>query len=126
MESLTLVQIVSLVTLLAVSSVSAEVYYDRPCRTDVETVQGFCLDRYLGKWFEIERYEQEFETNLDCTQAQYGLIDPSTVSVMNSAYSLMNDTAIVAIGTAKLSFPEDELVPAKLNVSFFGARELFL
>lgn len=116
---------VSLVSLLAVS-ISADVYYDRPCRTDVEVVQGFCLDRYLGRWYEIQRYEQEFETNLDCTQAQYALIDPSTVSVTNSAYSLVNDTAIVAVGTAKLSFPDDEAVPAKLNVSFFGARKLIV
>ncbi|XP_062557077.1 uncharacterized protein LOC134221928 [Armigeres subalbatus] len=110
----------SLVILLAAST-SADVFYDRPCRTDVEVVQGFSVDRYLGRWYETQRYEQEFETNLDCAQAYYELSDATTVSVRNSAYSLINETAIEILGTAKLSFPDEEPLPAKLNVAFFGA-----
>lgn len=102
------------------------VLYDRPCRTDVPVVQHFALTRYLGKWYELQRYEQDFETNYDCAQAEYGLEDPATVSVRNSAFSLINETSQVALGSAKLSFPEQEIVQAKLNVSFFGARELLV
>lgn len=86
-------------------------------------VQNFCLDRYLGKWYELQRYEQPFQTKVDCTTANYGLLDSATVSVRNSAFSLINGTSSEAIGTAVLSFPEQEIVQAKLNVSFFGARK---
>uniref|UniRef100_A0A1Q3FPN3 Apolipoprotein D n=1 Tax=Culex tarsalis TaxID=7177 RepID=A0A1Q3FPN3_CULTA len=109
---------------LVVLGLTAAVYgviYDRPCRTEVPVVQNFALERYLGKWYELQRYEQPFQQNLDCTTANYGLLDPATVSVRNSAFSLINETSAEAIGTAVLSFPEQEIVQAKLNVSFFGA-----
>ncbi|KAL9705985.1 hypothetical protein quinque_009503 [Culex quinquefasciatus] len=110
----------SVLVLLGTVTVNA-VLYDRPCRTDVPVVQNFALTRYLGKWYELQRFEKDFQTNYDCVQAEYGLLDPTTVSVRNSAYSLVNETSIEAIGTAKFSFPEQDIVQAKLNVSFFGA-----
>lgn len=112
----------TVLVLLGTVTVNA-VLYDRPCRTDVPVVQNFALTRYLGKWYELQRFEKDFQTNYDCVQAEYGLLDPTTVSVRNSAYSLVNETSIEAIGTAKFSFPEQDIVQAKLNVSFFGARE---
>lgn len=118
-----LVHIVVLAAFFVATTYS--VVLERPCRADVEVVQNFDVERYLGRWYELQRYEQDFEMGLDCAQAQYGLIDADTVSVRNSAYSLLNETASEAIGTAKLSYPQEEILQAKLNVSFFDTRKFF-
>uniref|UniRef100_A0A182PVH0 Apolipoprotein D n=1 Tax=Anopheles epiroticus TaxID=199890 RepID=A0A182PVH0_9DIPT len=90
-------------------------------RPEVDSLRFFDVDRYLGKWYEIQRYENDFQENLDCVQLRYTLNEDRSVQVSNSAFSLLNDSTINVVGTAELSFPDDPLVPAKLNVTFFGA-----
>lgn len=80
-----------------------------------KTVQ---LNRYLGDWFELARYENSFETDCEGVTARY---------------SLRNDGMIKVINTCRQGSPEGskkdiegraKIVPdsgnAKLKVSFFG------
>ena len=76
------------------------------------------LRRYLGKWFELARYENRFERDCEAVTAEYGLLPDGKVSVRNTCRCGSVTGAIkVASGRAKI-------VPgsggAKLKVSFFG------
>ncbi|XP_045105239.1 apolipoprotein D-like [Portunus trituberculatus] len=53
-----------------------------PCPV-VPVVQNFNLHRYLGRWYEIERFFAPFQTG-DCVTADYGLLPNGSVSVINT------------------------------------------
>jgi len=80
-----------------------------------KTVQ---LNRYLGTWFELARYENSFETDCEGVTAQYSLRDDGMIKVINTCRKDSPDGAKKTVeGRAKI-------VPnsgnAKLRVSFFG------
>lgn len=85
---------------------------------------NFNLDAYLGTWYEIQRYEQEFQLSLDCATAEYTLEDPNVprVTVVNSGISFngTEDIFVEVRGVAVPSYPEDARNPAQLSVAFFG------
>ena len=72
----------------------------------------FDLKRYLGKWYEIARIENEFSPKMDKVVAQYNLNDNGSIQVINSGYVDGNFRQIVghAITTENKSV---------LMVSFF-------
>lgn len=84
----------------------------------------FNLNQYLGHWYEIQRYEQEFQVAMECTTADYTLADPNVarVTVVNSGVVFTGNSAnaFEARGVAVPTFPADTRNPAKLNVAFFG------
>ncbi|MDF3076674.1 MAG: hypothetical protein K0S09_563 [Sphingobacteriaceae bacterium] len=80
-------------------------------------VSNFDINRYLGTWYEIARFDFRFEKNLDNTMAQYSLKDDGNVDVLNSGYNFKKNEWTKAKGTAK--FRGDKTV-AELKVSFFG------
>lgn len=87
---------------------------------------NFNLPAYLGVWYEIQRYEAEFQVNLDCVTAEYIQADPNVarLTVVNGGI-LFNATSASAFelrGAAIPSFPEDTRNPAKFSVAFFGAE----
>lgn len=49
-------------------------------------LMDFDLRRYLGKWYEIARIENEFEPKMDKVVAQYNLNDDGSIQVINSGY----------------------------------------
>lgn len=82
-----------------------------------EAVTDFDLERYLGKWYEIARFDFRFEKDLDNTTAEYSLNDDGTVRVVNRGYNYVKNKDSEAVG--KASFRGDSNV-AELKVSFFG------
>ena len=90
---------------------------DTKCRTDRPIFQNFDVQKYLGKWFEIYRYEQRFSKDCNCVNAIYTLNDDGSVKVNNCCKKV--DGAICNEGKAILSKPEAK--EGKLNVAFFGA-----
>lgn len=96
---------------------------DEACPQDVTAMSGFSLNDYAGRWYEIKRYEQFYEKDLDCVVAEYQKTGDNSISVKNGAFSLANNTRVVADGTAVVSYPDDTTHPAKLSVAFFGASE---
>lgn len=49
-------------------------------------LMDFDLKRYLGKWYEIARIENEFSPKMDKVVAQYNLNDDGSIQVINSGY----------------------------------------
>jgi len=80
-------------------------------------IENFNVNRYLGTWYEIARFDFYFEKDLDNTTAQYNLDSHGNVKVVNSGYNVKDKQWKQAIGKAK--FRNSETTGA-LKVSFFG------
>lgn len=80
-----------------------------------EPAKAVELDRYLGKWFEMARYEAPFQKGCDGVTADYSLRDDGKIKVINSCTKEGKTTT--ANGKAKIVEGSQN---AKLKVSFFG------
>ncbi|KAF2367273.1 Lipocalin/cytosolic fatty-acid binding domain [Trinorchestia longiramus] len=87
-------------------------------------VQNFQPEKYLGRWFEIERFETPFQTG-HCVTADYTLLSNCSIGVSNTQV-LSNGTVDVAKGVAHsagdpsqgsltVSFPEEERQRGKVQ-----------
>jgi lipocalin len=77
-----------------------------------ETVESLDLNRYLGEWYEIARFDHIFERDMDYNKAVYALREDGFVSVTTSG--MKNGKIKKVTGVAKTT---DN--PALLRVSFF-------
>lgn len=73
----------------------------------------FVLERYLGTWYEIARYDHSFERDVNHATAVYAMRDDGKVAVVNSGWK--NGKVKSSVGKAKTT-----KIPAVLKVSFFG------
>jgi apolipoprotein D and lipocalin family protein len=81
-----------------------------------EPAKSVDLGRYLGRWYELARYEQGFQKDCEGVTADYALRDDGKISVLNRCRK--PDGKITdANGKAKVV---DTTTNAKLKVSFFG------
>jgi len=80
-------------------------------------IHDFEINRYLGTWYEIARFDFRFEKNLNNTSAQYYLENNGYVKVINSGYNFKKEKWTKAEGIAKF---RGEKNIAALKVSFFG------
>ena len=86
-------------------------------KIDSSTVENFDLDRYLGTWYEIARFQHSFEKDLVAVTAKYSLRDDGKIKVVNSGYKHSFSGKYKSItGKAKIPDPSN---PAHLKVSFF-------
>lgn len=83
----------------------------------VDAVGGFEKERYLGKWYEIARFDFAFEKNLNNTTAEYALRKDGKIDVVNKGYNYATKKWQKAKGKAR--FKGDD-TRAELEVSFFG------
>lgn len=74
------------------------------------------LSQYLGRWYEIARYEQSFQQGCEGVSADYALRADGKISVRNACRK-PNGKVSVVNGKAKIV---DTATNAKLKVSFFG------
>lgn len=89
------------------------------CKTipdNVLAVQPFDKSRYLGRWYEIARFDFKFEKNLNNTTANYSLNSDGSIKVVNRGYNTVSNKWKEAIGKAK--FVDQDTI-AMLKVSFF-------
>jgi len=82
-----------------------------------EAVKPFNKEKYLGKWYEIARFDFKFEKDLNNTTAEYSLDDKGIIKVDNRGFNVKKVKWVKAIGKAK--FIGDDTI-AMLKVSFFG------
>lgn len=76
------------------------------------------LERYLGKWYELARYENRFEKGCEAVTAEYALRKDGLVQVVNTCRKgSVDGERDIAEGKAKVV---DGSNGAKLKVSFFG------
>lgn len=86
-------------------------------KIDKTVVKQLDIEKYLGTWYEIARYDHSFERGLVGVKANYSMRNDGKIKVLNSGYkgSLEGEISQV-IGKAKIPDPN---IPAKLKVSFF-------
>ena len=82
-----------------------------------EPVENFDLQRYLGKWYEVARFDFTFEKNLSQVTADYSLNVDGSVNVINRGFNYAKNAWQQAEGRAR--FRGSPSVGA-LEVSFFG------
>ena len=76
------------------------------------------LDRYLGRWYELARYEVGFQRGCEAVTADYSRRDDGLIRVLNSCRQDSVDGRLrQSEGRARV---EDTVTNAKLKVSFFG------
>lgn len=73
----------------------------------------FELSRYLGKWYEVARFDHKFERNLTHCTAEYTLKEEGKIKVLNRG--MKDGKWDTAEGKAKTTS-----TPGLLRVSFFG------
>ncbi|MFC4725276.1 lipocalin family protein [Glycocaulis abyssi] len=84
----------------------------------LQTVENVEIERYLGRWFEIARYDHRFERGCAGVTADYALRDDGLIDVTNTCYQGGLDGPVeTANGRARIA---DEATNAQLEVSFFG------
>jgi apolipoprotein D and lipocalin family protein len=82
----------------------------------VTAVRTFDKTKYLGKWYEIARFDFKFERGLNNTTAQYSMNEDGTIKVVNRGYNYEKKKWEEATGVAKFVGESDV---AMLKVSFF-------
>jgi apolipoprotein D and lipocalin family protein len=84
--------------------------------SDLTTVASVDLNRYLGKWYEISRYPNQFQRQcVGDTTATYTLREDGKITVLNSCRKA-NGNLDDAQGTATVA---DKKTNARLKVTFF-------
>lgn len=82
-----------------------------------KTVENFDKEKYLGKWYEIARFDFIFEKNLNDTTAEYSLREDGTINVLNKGFDFKKNKNKQANGIARFR-GSDKI--GELEVSFFG------
>ena len=83
--------------------------------TDHHTVPELDVKRYMGRWYEIARYENHFERGMTDVTATYTLLPDGKIRVENEGYK--GGVHKKATGRAKQPDPKNN--PGKLKVAFF-------
>lgn len=83
-------------------------------KIDNSTIETLDVARFMGKWYEIARYDHRFEKDMTNVSATYTLLDNGRIEVLNAGYK--NGEYKEIKGKAKQPNPDD---PGKLKVSFF-------
>jgi len=84
---------------------------------DLPTANKLDVNKYAGLWYEIARLPNTFEKGLDCTTANYTILENGKIEVKNKGRKVSKNNEISDItGTAWVPNPE---FPAQLKVRFF-------
>ena len=109
----TITSIATVVILSALTGCGGPSTTERLGLAPPETISGFELERYLGRWYEIASYPQPFQEGCAATTATYGARDDGQVDVTNRC--LVDGDEVLAQGLAR----PVALSEGKLEVSFF-------
>lgn len=83
----------------------------------IKPVDNFELPRYLGKWYEIARFDHSFEEGLEQVTADYSMREDGGVKVLNRGFDSEKQVWNEAEG--KAYFVQNTDV-GHLKVAFFG------
>lgn len=90
-------------------------YAHPPMKIDNSTVNHLDIHRYMGKWYEIARYDHSFEKGMTHVYTEYSLEKDGKIKVINRG--IKDGEAKKVIGKAKQPDPKE--YPGRLKVSFF-------
>lgn len=81
---------------------------------NTSTIDNLDLKRYMGRWYELARYDHSFERNMEHCEAYYTLEPDGKIGVRNSGIDSRTGVLKITDGKAKLG-----KYPGQLRVSFF-------
>ena len=84
----------------------------------VDLVDTVDVDRYLGRWYEIARFQSGFEKDIVGPTAEYSLKKNGKIRVVNSGFKNTLDGKYTQVKA--VAWVPDPAVPAALKVRFFG------
>ena len=84
----------------------------------LETVPEVDVQRYLGRWYEIARFQHRFEKSLVGATAEYGLREDGRIQVLNSGFKKDLNGAYSEVKA--VAWVPDAARPGALKVRFFG------
>lgn len=84
----------------------------------LKTVDSLDLNRYLGSWYEVGRYQHSFEKNMVGAKAEYTLRDDGRIQVVNSGLKKNLDGKLTSVKA--VAWRPDESAQGRLKVKFFG------
>lgn len=82
---------------------------------DTSTVHRLDVARFMGRWYEIARYEHRFERGMTHVTADYTLLPDGKIRVVNRGLKDGRPKEI----TGKARQPDPQEYPGRLEVSFF-------
>ncbi len=83
----------------------------------VNAIDGFDVNRYLGTWYEIARFDHSFERGLSNVSANYSFRDDGGIKVLNKGFKDESGEWKEAEGKAYFVVNPST---GRLKVSFFG------
>ena len=109
-------RIAKLSILVALAMASASLWAET--KKPLDLVPALDLQRYLGRWYEVARYQHGFEKTLVGATAEYALRDDGKVSVLNSGFKKTLEGKYTDVKA--VAWRPDDAVPGALKVKFFG------
>ena len=105
-------------TIAAIGALSAcATSYPSGNKAVPEPAKAVDLERYLGRWYELARYDSWFEKNCEAATATYSMRADGRVTVVNACNKDTVDGPLKSVtGTAKVVPNSNN---AKLKVTFF-------
>lgn len=103
-----------MISSLFITGCASNEFKDDPLNT-VETLD---LEKYLGRWYEIARFQSGFEKNIYGATAEYSLREDGRIQVINSGFKKSLDGPYKAVKAVAWR-PNDE-IPGALKVKFFS------
>ena len=86
-------------------------------KIDTSTVKEIDLNRDMGRWYEIARFDHFFERGLVGCIAEYSFRDDGLIKVVNTGYKRSFDGKFKeSVGKARV---KDSGIPGQLEVAFF-------
>jgi len=107
----------NIISVFVAALIFASTAYAAP-KDPLDLVSSLDLERYLGRWYEIARYQHSFEKDLVGATAEYSLRSDGRVDVVNSGFKKTLDGTLSSVKA--LAWRPDEAKPGALKVRFFG------
>ena len=108
-------QILYAIPMIAALLAHSSCYANKNIHIDTSTVKELNIHRYMGKWYEIARYDHSFERGMTHVYTEYSLEDDGKIRVVN--HGIKNGKPKEIVGKGKQPDPKE--YPGRLKVSFF-------
>ena len=103
-----------LITLLLATLVGSVLCAPANNGIDRTTVSSLDLERFMGRWYEIARYDHPFERHLEAVETDSRMLPNGKIEVINRGIDERTGKEKVARGKARTTD-----IPGRLKVSFF-------
>lgn len=82
---------------------------------DNEPIRTVDLDRFMGRWYEIARFDHRFERHLEGVSTEYTLLDDGKIRIVNQGVDARTGAKKEAVGRGRVTS-----TTGLLRVAFFG------